>query len=123
MRSVTDFKEGDPSTRLMRQSRCRGSKAGECAGEQEKFWPYHDRLRAGSFFDFADGKLKAYARELGLAKVFSFTIRALVKIPVGKQPHHVGIFTGGRRAYVAHNDPSVVTLMDAMDKKGISKPL
>ncbi len=79
--------------------------------------------RAVSFFDFADGKLKAYTRERGLVKIFSFTLRALVKIPVGKQPHHVGISPGGRRAYVAHNDPSVVTLMDAMDKKGISKPL
>jgi protein-disulfide isomerase len=41
------------------------AEAAECAGEQGKFWPYHDLLfeRAGAF---AEGKLKAYAGELGL---------------------------------------------------------
>jgi protein-disulfide isomerase len=40
----------------------------ECAGEQEKFWEYHDKLfaSAGSPLGFTDGKLKGYAKELGL---------------------------------------------------------
>ncbi len=44
------------------------AQAAECAGDQGKFWPYHDKLfsSAGSFFAFAERKLKAYARELGL---------------------------------------------------------
>ncbi len=44
------------------------AQAAECAGDQEKFWPYHDKLfsSAGSILAFAEGKLKAYARELGL---------------------------------------------------------
>ncbi len=39
----------------------------ECAGEQGKFWPYHDLLfeRTGPLA-FTGGKLKGYARELGL---------------------------------------------------------
>ena len=41
--------------------------AAECAGEQGKFWPYHNLLfeRAGPLA-FTDGRLKEYARELGL---------------------------------------------------------
>jgi protein-disulfide isomerase len=40
----------------------------ECAGEQGKFWEYHDKLfaSAGSPLGFTDGKLKGYAKELGL---------------------------------------------------------
>ncbi|MDP2606748.1 MAG: thioredoxin domain-containing protein [Deltaproteobacteria bacterium] len=40
----------------------------ECAGEQAKFWEYHDKLfaSAGSPLAFTDGKLKSYAKELGL---------------------------------------------------------
>ena len=40
----------------------------ECAGEQGKFWEYHDKLfaSAGSPLAFTDGKLKSYAKELGL---------------------------------------------------------
>src|SRR5574341_1856136 len=39
-----------------------------CAGEQGKFWEYHDKLfgNAGSALAFTDGKLKGYAKELGL---------------------------------------------------------
>ena len=42
--------------------------AAECAGDQGKFWPYHDKLfaSAGSFLAFSNGKLKAYALEMGL---------------------------------------------------------
>ncbi|HSE91502.1 MAG TPA: thioredoxin domain-containing protein [Candidatus Binatia bacterium] len=45
------------------------AQAAECAGEQAKFWEYHDRLFAGAgspFFVLTDGKLKDYAKELGL---------------------------------------------------------
>jgi protein-disulfide isomerase len=44
------------------------AQAAECAGEQGKFWPYHDKLfaSAGSPLAFTDGKLKSYAKELGL---------------------------------------------------------
>lgn len=45
------------------------AQAAECAGEQGKFWPYHDKLfaSAASPFAFSDGKLKGYARDLGLS--------------------------------------------------------
>ncbi|MGH7773715.1 MAG: DsbA family protein [Candidatus Binatia bacterium] len=44
------------------------AQAAECAGEQGKFWEYHDKLfaSAGSPLAFTDGRLKGYARELGL---------------------------------------------------------
>jgi len=43
------------------------AQAVECAGEQAKFWEYHDKLfaSAGSPLAFTDGKLKGYAKELG----------------------------------------------------------
>jgi protein-disulfide isomerase len=39
-----------------------------CAGEQGKFWEFHDKLfaNAGSALAFSEGKLKGYAKELGL---------------------------------------------------------
>lgn len=44
------------------------AQAAECAGEQGKFWPYHDKLfaSAGSPLAFTDAKLKGYAKESGL---------------------------------------------------------
>jgi protein-disulfide isomerase len=44
------------------------AEATECAGEQRKFWTYHDKLftRATKPFAYTDGKLKRYAKELGL---------------------------------------------------------
>ena len=44
------------------------AQAVECAGEQAKFWEYHDKLfaSAGSPLGFTDGKLKGYAKELKL---------------------------------------------------------
>ena len=44
------------------------AQAAECAGEQDKFWPYHDKLfaSAGAPLAFTDAKLKGYAKELGL---------------------------------------------------------
>lgn len=41
--------------------------AAECAHDQGKFWPYHDRLFASSrLFAFTTGNLKRYAEELKL---------------------------------------------------------
>jgi protein-disulfide isomerase len=41
--------------------------AAECAQEQEKFWPYHDRLFGSTgLFAFSTGNLKRYAEELRL---------------------------------------------------------
>ncbi|MBI2002694.1 MAG: DsbA family protein [candidate division NC10 bacterium] len=41
--------------------------AAECAHEQGKFWPYHDRLFASAgLFAFSESNLKRYAEELGL---------------------------------------------------------
>jgi protein-disulfide isomerase len=44
------------------------AQAAECAGEQAKFWEYHDKLfaGAGSPFVLTNDKLKRYAKELGL---------------------------------------------------------
>jgi len=44
------------------------AQAAECAGEQAKFWEYHDKLfaKAGSPLAFSGEKLKGYAKELGL---------------------------------------------------------
>ncbi len=44
------------------------AQAAECAADQAKFWEYHDKLfaSAGSPLAFTDGKLKGYAKELGL---------------------------------------------------------
>ncbi|HWP57760.1 MAG TPA: thioredoxin domain-containing protein [Candidatus Acidoferrales bacterium] len=44
------------------------AQASECANEQGKFWPYHDKLfaHAATPFAFAESKLKTYAKEIGL---------------------------------------------------------
>ncbi len=43
------------------------AQAADCAGEQGKFWEYHDALFASKgLFSFADRRLKQYARDLGL---------------------------------------------------------
>jgi protein-disulfide isomerase len=43
------------------------AQASECAAEQGKFWPYHDRLfQNQGALAFTAAKLKRYARELGL---------------------------------------------------------
>jgi protein-disulfide isomerase len=41
--------------------------AAECAREQERFWPYHDKLfESQGGLAFTNAKLKRYARESGL---------------------------------------------------------
>src|SRR5574341_1733905 len=41
--------------------------ASECAHEQDRFWPYHDRLfSSAGLFPFTAGNLKRYAEELRL---------------------------------------------------------
>lgn len=49
------------------------AQASECAGEQGKFWPYHDRLfQNQGGLAYTEAKLKHYASEMGLvSKVFS----------------------------------------------------
>ena len=43
------------------------AQAAECAAEQTKFWEYHDMIFASKgFFGLTNGKLKSYAREIGL---------------------------------------------------------
>ena len=43
--------------------------AAECAHEQGKFWPYHDRLFASAgLFAFSESNLKRYAEELELER-------------------------------------------------------
>lgn len=43
------------------------AQAADCAGEQGRFWEYHDRLFASMGpFAFTNGRLKAYAAEIGL---------------------------------------------------------
>ena len=43
------------------------AQAAECAREQEKFWPYHDKLfESQGGLAFTNAKLKRYARQLGL---------------------------------------------------------
>ena len=43
------------------------AQAADCAGEQGRFWEYHDRLFASMGpFALANGRLKAYAGEIGL---------------------------------------------------------
>lgn len=43
------------------------AKGAECAGEQGKFWEYHDKLFSNQGgWAFTAGRLKQYARELGL---------------------------------------------------------
>jgi len=45
------------------------AEAVECAGEQRKFWEYHDKLfaSAGSPLAFTAGRLKGFAKDLGLS--------------------------------------------------------
>lgn len=42
------------------------AKGAECAGEQGKFWEYHDKLFTNQGEAFTNSKLKRYAKELGL---------------------------------------------------------
>ncbi len=45
------------------------AQAADCAGEQGKFWEYHDQLFAAwGPFALTNGRLKEYAREVGLDK-------------------------------------------------------
>ena len=45
--------------------------AGECAHEQGRFWPYHDKLFVNQS-DFSDTALVKYAREVGMPNIAQF---------------------------------------------------
>ncbi|MDP2936205.1 MAG: thioredoxin domain-containing protein [Dehalococcoidia bacterium] len=46
------------------------AQAAECAGEQEQFWPYHDKLFASQQGEnrggFSSSRLKSFAKEMGM---------------------------------------------------------
>lgn len=42
------------------------AEAGQCANDQDKFWPYHDKLFENQEQGLAPDKLKEYARQVGL---------------------------------------------------------
>jgi protein-disulfide isomerase len=50
----------------MHQNAHKAAEASRCAGEQDAYWPYHDRLFSGSADDLADAGLKSIARQLKL---------------------------------------------------------
>jgi protein-disulfide isomerase len=53
---------------ILSQYSAAAAEASECAGEQGKFWPFHDKLfaAAGDPLAFRAARLKEYARDLGL---------------------------------------------------------
>ena len=71
----------------------------ECAGEQGKFWEYHDQLfaSASSLFAFTRRRLKGYARELGLKdKVFNQCIDSGKYIKKVEGETAIAAFLGAR---------------------------
>lgn len=75
------------------------AQAAECAGEQGKFWEYHDKLfaGAGSPLAFTDGKLKSYAKELGLkSQVFNQCVDSGKQLKKVEGETAIGAFLGAR---------------------------
>ena len=75
------------------------AQAAECAGEQGKFWEYHDKLfaSAGSPLAFTDGKLKSYAKELGLkSQVFNQCVDSGKHLKKVEGETAIGAFLGAR---------------------------
>lgn len=74
------------------------AQAAECAGEQGKFWEYHDRLFANQGgLAFTDAKLKEYARELALdVRPFSQCLRSGKYKEKIEGETAVAVFLGGR---------------------------
>jgi len=71
----------------------------ECAGEQGKFWEYHDKLfaSAGSPLAFTDGKLKSYAKELGLkSQAFNQCLDSGKHLKKVEGETAIGAFLGAR---------------------------
>ncbi len=51
---------------ILGKNSLQAGQAAECAGEQGKFWEYHDKLFANQGKVLTDANLKGYAREVGL---------------------------------------------------------
>ena len=71
----------------------------ECAGEQAKFWEYHDKLfaSAGSPLAFTAGKLKGYAKELGLkSQAFNQCLDSGKQLKKVEGETAIGAFLGAR---------------------------
>ena len=70
-----------------------------CAGEQGKFWEYHDKLfaNAGSALAFSDGKLKGYAKELGFkSQVFDQCLDSGKQLKKVEEETAIAAFLGAR---------------------------
>ena len=75
------------------------AQAAECAGEQGKFWEYHDKLfaSAGSPLAFTGGKLKSYAKELGLkSQAFNQCLDSGKQLKKVEGETAIGAFLGAR---------------------------
>src|SRR3972149_795811 len=75
------------------------AQAAECAGERGNFWPYHDKLfaSAGSPLAFTDGKLKSYAKELGLkSQAFNQCLDSGKQLKKGEGETAIAFFLGAR---------------------------
>jgi len=71
----------------------------ECAGEQGKFWGYHDKLfaSAGSPLAFTGGKLKSYAKELGIkSQAFNQCLDSGKHLKKVEGETAIGAFLGAR---------------------------
>ena len=71
----------------------------ECAGEQGKFWEYHDKLfaSAGSPLAFTGGKLKSYAKELGIkSQAFNQCLDSGKHLKKVEGETAIGAFLGAR---------------------------
>jgi protein-disulfide isomerase len=75
------------------------AQAAECAGEQGKFWEYHDKLfaSAGSPTAFSDGKLRGYAKESGLkSQSFNQCLESGKHLKKVEGETAIAFFLGGR---------------------------
>jgi protein-disulfide isomerase len=71
------------------------AQAAECAGEQGKFWPYHDTLFGGEGSPFAFAKLKGYAKDLRLnAQTFDQCLDSGKYIDKVEKETSIGAFLG-----------------------------
>ena len=71
------------------------AQAAECAGEQAKFWPYHDTLFGGEGSPFPFAKLKGYAKDLRLnAQAFDQCLDSGKYVDKVEKETGIGAFLG-----------------------------